>query len=104
MLNEKQQKQLEQIQVAPMELIEQTLEKICDNCVWPYRETDQDAMDQRCENCAVEQAVHQLVEKVYQTGYVVALVESSAMLAETLERSKAELEEKRNVWRFDHVK
>lgn len=30
---------------------------VCSTCHWPYVETDQEALDDRCLNCPVERAV-----------------------------------------------
>ena len=42
--------------------IESIMEKICDNCHWPYAETDQDALDSRCECCTIEAEIRKLKE------------------------------------------
>lgn len=31
---------------------------VCSTCHWPYVETDQDALDDRCLNCPVESVIH----------------------------------------------
>lgn len=36
---------------------EKIMTKVCEICHWPYVETDQEALDARCEGCPVEQAV-----------------------------------------------
>lgn len=37
--------------------IETVMTAVCSICHWPYAETDQEAMDNRCENCSVERAI-----------------------------------------------
>lgn len=36
---------------------EKIMTAVCEICHWPYAETDQEALDARCECCLVEQAV-----------------------------------------------
>lgn len=30
---------------------------VCSTCHWPYAETDQEALDDRCSNCPVESTI-----------------------------------------------
>ena len=43
--------------------VEQIMEQICDNCHWPYVETDQQAMEDRCAACQIETQLRQLESK-----------------------------------------
>lgn len=36
---------------------EKIMVKVCEVCHWPYAETDQENLDDRCVCCPVEQAV-----------------------------------------------
>lgn len=46
-----------------MEEIETVMTLICDNCRWPYLETDQERMTERCDTCPIEAAIRSLIHK-----------------------------------------
>ena len=43
--------------------IEAIMTQICDNCRWPYLETDQERMTERCDACPIEAAIRSLMNK-----------------------------------------
>lgn len=43
--------------------IEDIMTMICDNCRWPYLETDQERMTERCDACPIEAAIRSLINK-----------------------------------------
>lgn len=36
---------------------ETVMAAVCDICHWPYAETDQEALENRCVNCPAERAI-----------------------------------------------
>lgn len=42
---------------------EQIMEQICELCHWPYVETDQETMDERCDACTVMAQLLRLANK-----------------------------------------
>lgn len=43
--------------------VEQIMEQICELCHWPYVETDQESMDDRCAACPIEAQLRRLANK-----------------------------------------
>lgn len=44
--------------------IEAIMTQICDDyCRWPYLETDQESMTDRCDACPIEAAIRSLMNK-----------------------------------------
>ena len=43
--------------------VEQIMEQICELCPWPYVETDQERMDDRCAACPIEEHLRRLAGK-----------------------------------------
>lgn len=41
---------------------ETVMTAVCSTCHWPYVETDQEALDDRCMNCSVECAIRAALE------------------------------------------
>lgn len=41
---------------------ESVMTAVCSICHWPYVETDQEALDDRCMNCSVECAIRAALE------------------------------------------
>ena len=45
-----------------MDPVEAVMEKICELCCWPYFETDQEHMDDRCAACTIEAEIRKLAK------------------------------------------
>lgn len=60
--------------------IEALKEKMCENCVWPYKTENQDEMDERCSNCSLEKLIDKTLEDVIKTGYAIGQVDAAVML------------------------
>lgn len=44
-----------------MPIIENLMEQICELCHYPYVVSDQDAMDEICETCSIEDKIRELM-------------------------------------------
>lgn len=85
-MNEQTQEKIEKLKEMADESLEKAKDSICENCVWPFKESDQEAMTERCETCKVMDAINQAADKKYNTGHAIGLIEASIMLVNSVEK------------------
>ncbi len=49
---------------------------ICDTCVWPFRETDQEKMTERCDNCPIMEMLSATLQQARGAGYARAILDA----------------------------
>lgn len=64
----------------PKQTREQLLEEVCDLCLWPYQESDQQRMQERCDRCQIAALTQRLMDQCYKTGYAVGMVEAGQIV------------------------
>lgn len=85
-MNENAQATLDEMRARTKATVSATKDLVCENCVWPFRETDQEAMSERCDTCAVAAALDKMGKAMYATGYAAAMAESLDALLQSIDR------------------
>ena len=49
---------------------------ICDACVWPFKETDQEKRTERCDNCPIMEMLADTLQQVRGVGYTKAILDA----------------------------
>ena len=62
-------------------VVEALEEMICDACVWPFKETDQEKMAERCDNCPIKAALLEAVQQARGAGYARAIRDAMESVA-----------------------
>ena len=73
---------VEKLESEASELAESLKTEICDTCVWPYKETDQERMTERCDACPIMKKLDAAMEKARGAGYAKAILDTMESLME----------------------
>lgn len=67
--------------------LEDLKESICDICVWPFKETDQEAMTDRCDSCKIIKKLDEVMSRSRGAGYARATLDFCESLAIARDRT-----------------
>lgn len=93
-MEQKTQGKIDELRSRSRIFLEKAMEAVCEICHFPYIETEQEAMTDRCDGCPVMQALERQWENAFSMGRATWMIESVVMAVESAEKIQADMEER----------